>query len=325
MSEARDRRRNEFLARSVSPLVHRLNNLLAIAAGQCDVWASRPIAADPRYRAELERIRASTAEMGVLLAALAEMSKDDVGEPEEAAELGSALQAVRALATPLANESGVALSLERIGGDAVLTAGRRRLERALQLATIAAVTALRDRRGRVRLRAYVGRGRVSLALTTSGSVDDSLRAEIANDLAALPRAGVRSRQTRGSTSWRAVFPAETKLDEPQHSTHRARRKVLLVEPDDLMADLIASVLTEEGYGVEVVRDLDAAFAHVEECEVMLLDSGVAIRSRARASELVAEMPRAAVLGESGGGLGLGLPVLAKPCGPDALVRAVGAL
>ena len=61
MSEARDRRRNEFLARSVSPLVHRLNNLLAIAAGQCDVWASRPIAADPRYRAELERIRASTA------------------------------------------------------------------------------------------------------------------------------------------------------------------------------------------------------------------------------------------------------------------------
>jgi DNA-binding response OmpR family regulator len=106
---------------------------------------------------------------------------------------------------------------------------------------------------------------------------------------------------------------------------RRRAAVLLVEPDDLLADLVASVLREDGFRVAVAAGLAAAESSARGAGILLLASSAAQRDRVRALRLTARFPRVLLLGEPLPGFGGADDALAKPFRPDQLVRVVAEL
>ena len=313
------------------PLVHRLNNLLAVIGGHCDVWASR----DPVHRVEapdrVDQVRAGAVEAGRNLAALSSLSKETTDDELTEAPLEPALTAVRDLALPLANERGVALRAELLGGDGVVPCGPNAFERAVLLAALGAVSELGrqprspEDRPLVRLRAAVGPDRIALTLSLAAAglerVVDQVRADAAQ-LRALSTGAVRERRRAGVWCLRVVLRGRVRLAAAGAVAASGRARVLLVERDQLLADLMASVLREEEFVVTVAEDMQSATEAASRASILLLDHGLAARFPDETAALTATVPRTLFLGGAVRDSTRREAVLSKPFRPDALIRAI---
>jgi signal transduction histidine kinase len=123
MAEEPASTRAQALARLIPPLAHRLNNLLALGAGELDLRSEHPeVVRGPERRAQAAAAVASLAEAGRLIRSLARFAKGPLGEPPLDVDARELLREVDGLCRPAANEHGVQLALEQRGERALFEA-----------------------------------------------------------------------------------------------------------------------------------------------------------------------------------------------------------
>ena len=323
MSEDAAQVQAQLLARLIPPLVHRLNNLLAVVSGTCDIWVRDGQAPPPeRFGRQVDAMRTAVDEVLRLVRGLSSAAKVSP-EAEGEADAEALLARVADLIQPFAAEQGVELALGIRGGSAVVSTDLRNLVRSLLL-LLAALIALpaEERPRRLRLSVTVAAGRSAWTVVTRHPLPPDANA-LAGPLAALEAfvrgAGARWRRRRLglASAWRLVLPAQSH-PQASHTTFERRGRVLLVEPDPLLGELVATVLEESGLGVEVRSGLATALDEAPGFDLLLVDAGAAA-DPAHRERLARVEVRVLVLGSE--------PPpprasLAKPFRPDDLLAAV---
>jgi CheY-like chemotaxis protein len=340
--------RDAVLAALVPPIVHRLNNALSVLRGLAELQRSSGSAS----RAELARAEAQRA--SATLARLSTFAKDFRSAPE-AFDLGALVEGEMALLEPLAEAHGVALQVERAPAWAM--AAREPVARAFVSLAAQLVLALGPRAGRrtgspphLRSTTTTIGGRVLLVLAHPGRRGLSLVA--ADELArAWPAtmeflrdsgASLAARSLAGrAIAWRFLFRAASvgqdaaaaSAARPAARSRRARR-ILLVESDRGLAELVETLLSEAGYRVQVASGpesaLEAAGAGVFElvlvdCDVERENVGLVLRlERTLTPARLGPEPRATQVAFLGGSAGLaGARVaLHKPFRPHEILAFV---
>ena len=330
MSEAPESTRVWVLAAIIPPLVHRLNNLLAVAGGHCDIWSDRTVAdLGPRFHDQVKQVRGGVDEVTRLIRAVSMFSKDHLEAGSSRADVGDVIQNVTTLVVPFANERGVSVIAQRRGGQAVYLGNHRRLTQGL-ITLLTALIGGEEPPPSARFTAYIGKDRLAISLTVGGSV--ALRhgawGDAARDLAGAVSAEGWRLKERGlgqAASWRVVLPAETFI-ESSADDETTRGRVVLLEPDQLLADLVSSVLSEEGHRVQMAAGISEAAELTRACDVLLVDRDVADEGVEALASLIDGAPAAVILGNPAPGDSVAN--LAKPFRPtellDAVARALGA-
>jgi len=242
-ARADEERRAQVLLRILAPLVHRLNNSLAVVQGVHELGAG---ARDP----ERELARRELAVMAQVLARLASLARTSAPRPRPVA-LGEILRTHELLLAPLAASLGVALELRAEGEGTGAVEVDARLERLL-LATSTAFLACGAGapRARLRLVARATTRGLGLSLGTTGCADSSA------DLAAL-RALARElggrqsvRRSRGAQVVRLTLAAGARAHAtPSGVNARCARRVLLLHAADVERELVSALLRENGWNV----------------------------------------------------------------------------
>ncbi|MEW6073358.1 MAG: hypothetical protein AB1726_12305 [Planctomycetota bacterium] len=326
------------LARLISPVVHRVNNSLAVLRGACE------LALQQGYSAHLQRAGDATSLIVDTLVQLGSFAK--VPPPGSAPfDLRAAVQSALLLIEPFAGVHGAELSTYL--GPAlplVVHGDRARLEQLLVWFAAEGLDAggpAEDRpRARIRILLAEEGSRVRLSLRRGGSGEPERSAcaaaartigaaagfEVERDrrlgraralvLAFAPLAPIAASSGAGAAPARAVAPV-----------------LLLVEGDTPRRELVRAVLEESGYRVRIPagdppRTADLSF---EAADAMLVDARLADAQ----PDLLPELVRAAAARGTGrlGILGAAartagaerLPVLVEPFRPGELLDFVGAL
>ncbi|MEM7310177.1 MAG: hypothetical protein AAF682_26110 [Planctomycetota bacterium] len=327
MSEAQASTRAQLLGLLIPPLVHRMNNLLAVVSGHCDIWTSRRGSGGTTFRAQVEQVRASAAESTRLIRVLSTFSKRLTYGAAEV-EIEVVLADVRDLVTPFANESSVELVVARRGGAAVLETDPRVVAQAWSVLLAGILSHPRSARpARVRFCASIGPDRVALTLALAGR--EQLRHGPCGDAAralerfAAERGGaLRCRELGQAVAWRLTLAARTELEETPASSRASGALLLLLEPDQLLADLMTSVLGEEGHRVQAVDDLSRLDELLEACRLVLVDVDIEATSPGLLRRLIDVAPTLVVLGGEDTRPGDDVLYLRKPFRPNELTAAV---
>jgi hypothetical protein len=319
--------RERVLARLIPPLAHRLNNLLALGAGELDLWAEHAAPGrGPGRRARAEAAVASIEEAGRLIRALAQFAKDPVPDLAVEVDPRDLLREVAGLCVPTAHEEGVKLAVLNRGERALFEADRNALTQALVVLVMSLMLEPASARpARVRLSARAARGDLVLSVVAAGCFKT---APLGADLSLVryaELAGARFAARAGSagTVWSVAFAA---LTFPVQTSEAPRGlRIALCMPDELLADLVASVLEEEGHRVERARRIREAVPLLGSSSVLFVDA----EAEAEDPELFARVVRAApatlILGGTRQAVPAGCIVLAKPVRPDDLLASLALL
>lgn len=266
-------RRAQALLRLLPPLVHRLNNALAVVQGVHELGA---------HAGESERdlARRGLAHIGQVLARLALFSRPTVAR-SELVPVEALFRAQVLLLAPLAESLGVEFAV-RAGGAETLQADRRLEGRLLAACAALLSTGEPAPRRRLRLSARATPRELVLALGTT----DSVRfAESMTDLQSLARElGWRQRvRSRAGASVLCLGLPTTSAAALRASAPCARR-VLLLHGADAERELVSALLREHGWIVSESADepLTGAFdLALVERRLALADPSLTKRVRAR--------------------------------------------
>jgi hypothetical protein len=322
--------RRRVLAELVPTAAHELNNVLAILGGSAELFAMRlELASSP----EVDAARTAQARGIALLAALARVAKSAHDSGPEPVELAALVGEVGHVVEPFGRKSGVRVDVRTGAGAVVVTAEPEALRHALVCITVLAVEASIDTTVdegpalALRLARDARRGGVELEFTGEPTATAT---ESARERAIALGATFESRRSdSGDMVWTVTLArvrdttggsGETG-DAPATAAQRAR--VLVVEPDQMLADLIAAVLAEAGHAVHRVPDPAAGEAALasERFDAVLVD--VAGGGQALLARLENGLP-VGVLGGAGEHAGAH-PSIDKPFRPGELLDLVAGL
>jgi CheY-like chemotaxis protein len=292
--------RRRALARLVPPLVHRLNNSLAIVGGTKEM----------RLEGEADLSRNELARMRGILRHLSLLAKSHTPDRSEL-DLAQLVAAVELLLVPFAESVHVELDVVDASGRACGTVDPYRLEQLVlvllfRLIVAAAPTADSARPApRVRFGVRASGERVVL-LMAGPRAEDAFGAACLAEVAAFAREtglGAFLRELGKASAFRLVLPRiaspESERDEvvvPEPRRSEPAPPLLLVERDPRLRELIVSVLAEAGYVVETLEE-PAELDELPRTDsgLVLLDAEVeherpglvtALRERGRCSVLV---------------------------------------
>ncbi len=281
--------RRALLPRLIPPLVHKLNNTLAVFAGACDGLDNGP--AERTIRLELDH-------MGATLRHLARFSSSRASEPE-LVDLCLAIEGMRRVLAPFAASLGVTIRYA-LPTAALLRADPFRLEQLLVAFVGEQLLALggesdgendRSSTARAEIRISVrdhGRGenaRLTFALARRALPVDDAPSAVVRAAAASGELGLRvSLRTMGAAT-RICFgfacesiaredPSARHAVEASRALANRSRKLLLIEQDESLSGLIADVLAEAGYTVTTGLELPSLESLVQSSDdIILLDAG----------------------------------------------------
>jgi CheY-like chemotaxis protein len=318
------------LPRLIPPLVHRLNNSLAVLRGVCDLSeGQRGRRADAP---ELELARRETRRAGDLLRHLSAFAKEH--EPTSALfDLRALVQGSVALLAPLAEESGVQLDASEEGESVIVRSDPARLEQLVIAIVARALVGARGRAGhghaRIGLERRTECAELDLSWSGLGEGDPGRDAELVGELAALVGADggrVRSGHNDEGQRIRIQLPLARRDELPpltRASEPIPAARILLVEDDVVLCELVETVLREAGYRVRSAGGAAAgAVLAAKGFDLVLLDLDLARGDQALVDELerVAPATRVALFGGAPG------PTpgehLAKPFRPGDLLDYV---
>ena len=319
-----DLERAELLRELVPPLVHRLNNSLAVVTGALCLQAPEPSASGQR---ELDRITSSLR----ILSGFAQAPSNGFGT----VDLNELLRQAEELVRPLAAARGVALEFRPPARPAVVSSDAGRL--APFVLALVARAVLRagpggagepvdeaEGAGLVRV-SLVGLGRrVALSIVhTLGATEVSEDAPptallLAADRSEELRCQVLLRPLKTAVAFRLVFEGVSDASSEAFAPARPRPTLALFECDASLRELIASVLTEAGFEV---RTLDAELA-LDELDAELVVLGSEHERDRLVEQLLTGKDAPPVLLLGHGDRDHGLPTVAQPIRPDELLRAV---
>lgn len=272
-ADADEERRAHTLLRLLSPLVHRLNNSLAVVQGVHELG--------PQAReAERDLARAELAVLGQVLARLALLARPRAARAQRV-ELREVFRTHELLLAPLAAGLGVQLVLRAEGVDTLEVDG------SLEPLLLSACSALlaEEPPDRLRLLARASRRGLVLALGTTGPARP--RAELAALRALARELGWRERVrvSHGASVLRLTMPVPVGAPATVAPGGGGRaRRVLLLHGADAERELVSTLLRENGWNVLVcaVEPRAGAFdLALVERRLALEDPGLPARLRAR--------------------------------------------
>lgn len=326
------RERTAIVLELIPPLVHRLNNSLAVLAGALEDGIS---ATTIPARVEVRRLGSALRQLSLF----AKTTTPNV----TSFDISSTVDAILALVEPYASIRGVRLVARVPGLPAVLTSDQRRLEQLLVTLVAAEVDsvasdAIPDATGtrgasqrpvlRLTLCSFGSRLVLSLARTSRSATPGTLppllerAAECAGDLGM--RVSLRS--LRRGTAYRFVFRNTGEGVEGEPSPREPAKRLLLLEHDDSLSVLIEAVLVEAGFVVRTLRSTDGlSELRGLDADLLLIDADYELQHPGLLQQLCAPDPPLDVLLLGRPEEASSLPVLRKPFRPHELVDAVRGL
>lgn len=263
-ARADEDRRARVLLGILAPLVHRLNNSLAVVRGVHELGSEA-------RGSERELARSELVHLGQVLARLARLARSPAARPELVA-VEEILRTHELLLAPLAGSLGVELELCADGAGGVELDGR--LEPLLLAACTALLTAgARAPRARLRLVARATPSGLVLSLGSAGSVRSFSDLEALGALARALGGRERLRATGGACVLRLTLAARTGARATGASASARRTgRVLLLHAADVERELVATLLRENGWTVSA----SAEVPHTGAFEVALVERRLAL-------------------------------------------------
>ena len=336
-----ERERQALLPRLIPPLVHKLNNSLAVLGGATGFVDGQ--SADV-FKRELERV-------GTTFRHLTLFAKDHQ-EHNDFFDLGSAVEAVESLVKPLASSIGVDMQFVTPSSPTALRSNPYRLAQLLVALVADEITSVgADHESefldptcvkpqpfvRVAVRQTASRLAFTIVRPTrrSGPPQAPTVLEIAVASAREFALSVSTRTMGGATCIRLVFTTEALAVDPfpavapSVANARTNQSLLLIEGDPPLLELMTSILEEAGYAVDALTSTPNTQALLDsKADLILLDANLEQRAAHVFTELQNDdrvRERLLVLGELGNQSGLnGVGVLDKPFRPHELLAAVRA-
>jgi hypothetical protein len=321
--------RRRLLPRLIPPLVHRMNNALAVIQGLNEVGV------------EPGQAQVLAGEFEALRTLLARLSCFARQQPEviEVFDLRELVVGVCQLLRPYAESVGIGLEFREPLQGAVLRNDPQRVEQlvaviaASELAYLADLEPASKATRRLRLAVRQAPGRIVLTL---------VRPRIASQVGPTDVVGKAARwgdenavslymRTMGEvTCYRFVFSSfEEQLEEELEPGFVERPKnLMLVEGDGPLCELIKTVCVEAGYNVTVAADqsFDPAAVDLRSIDLVLFDTDLELRRPGLLGRLEQRLDGTGgllLLGEAPDGAGSGTaPCLPKPFRPHELMTAV---
>ena len=325
------------LAQLISPVVHRVNNSLAVLRGACDLTLQQ------HYTAHLLRASEETVRVADTLAQLSSCAKTH--PPSDAPfDLDVALENALLLANSLSSSHGVeVLDRRGTGEQATVRGDRWRLEQVLVwFVGESLVGAPREegagaRNARVRIVLRRRGARVRLLLLHGPAPPRRLASLAgARGLAREPALSVRAGTRLGTVTFLSFdFELLGPVPGPPQGTEppRLAGRVLLVEADTARRELVHTVLEERGYRVRLpARDEPTPEElPLGAVDVVLIDAEQAMRRPGFLPEMLRCVGtrgrgRVALLGAATSAPGADqLPMLPEPFRPQELLAFVAAV
>jgi hypothetical protein len=249
--------------RLLPPLVHRLNNAIAVFQGVFELGAGASERDRENARKELSILSTSLARLALLARAPSTrqqvLALDPIG------------QSCALLLRPLAQTLQVDFTVRARSGLSARTDAR--LESLLFVAAFELIQALAEQESgpqRLRLSIEARRGCAALVLTASGPVALPCAAPALAELARERGLSFRQRTGPRGTSLRVLLPLLFDRVVPAERPRVARRRVLLIQEDGQDRELAATLLREQGCEVreQALVPSDGQF------ELVLLDERV---------------------------------------------------
>ncbi len=322
MTEAYRNARHALLAALIPPLVHKLNNQLAVISGHCDVWARDRPGGAGSFAHQVDATRRETRNVSDLVVALSTYAKD-LPPRETTVDLAGVARRAAALIEPIASEHGVDLRLAARGVAPVVESDAGRLHQALVTLGAGVAIASGPKGGRAdplraRIAVSAGGGRAVLALVFAGVLDLPFDA--------VDPPFVRRRLGTRATIYRLALPSHAGVDEPEPVQVRGDdpRRLLLLEPESLLAELVGSVLGESGYRVDVVATVGEAKERLAQgaSDLVLFDHDAEAGLPGSLETLLSLRVPLAVLADDSVAVPDTVRVLRKPFRPQELVEFV---
>lgn len=317
MEEARSEaawvaRRREVLARVVPPLTHDLNNALAVVTGSSELLDHSSSAlggSDFAPRIGLEARRAART-----LRALSAFAKGHA-PVSETIDLAEVVDEALMLLGPFVRAQGVGLEVRR---RSVLARGdHRALSGAILVLGVAALGGGGATRGRLTVAGRGDRAVLRLSVEGSGTVEES---DLYGLAAAAAAGGGRSRsRTRGGILVHELRLPRIEGGNPRLPPPPTSASLMVVEADDLLAELVTTVLADHGYRVRCEPALPAALEALAGCDLVILDEAAGEVDPAQLPCPVGVLAHRVGVGSE---MSARLPTLLKPFRAAELVRFV---
>jgi len=321
--------RRRLLPRLIPPLVHRMNNALAVIQGLNEVGIEpghSQVLAD-----EFEALR-------TLLARLSSFARQQP-ETTEVFDLRALVTGVCQLLRPFAESVGIKLEFREPLQGAVLRNDPLRVEQLVAVIVASELAALADLEPaststrRLRLAVRQAPGRTVLTLVRPRNEGETAPSDAVAEAARWGDENAVSlyMRTLGAvTCYRFVFSSfEEQLEEELEPGFVDRpRNLMLVEGDGPLCELIQTVCVEAGYNVTVAadQDFDPAAVDLSAIDLVLFDTDLELRRPGLLSRLEQRLDGTGgllLLGEAPDGAGSGTaPCLPKPFRPHELMSAV---
>jgi len=249
-ARADEERRARILLATLSPLVHRLNNSLAVVQGVHELGEQ---AREP----EREMVRRELSLLGQALARVALLARPPAARRDPLL-VQDVLRTHELLLAPLAEKLGVELEL-RADGTAVAEVDAR-LEQLLLAASTALLTSCpRVPRARLRLLARAESSGLVLVLGATGPARSSPDLTALEALARALGRRARMRATRGACALRVTLGVRAIVQTaPVTASARGARRILLLHAADAERELVSTLLREHGWTVDARADLPQA-------------------------------------------------------------------
>lgn len=317
------RERSRLLPSLVPPLVHRLNNALAVIQGLGEIGM------EPSRNEMLARELAAAR---ALLAGLSSFAREQAPSVETF-DLREALRGVISLSRPLAEAAGVALEAREPARGVIVRGDSGQLEQLLTtllLQEILAVGGGSGGRGLVRLSLRRGGGRAVVTVVRPrgdrGTTPPAIMASAAR-FAERNGASLFMRSLGSVACYRLVFPVLEEAEDSDADFAGGSRHLLLVEGDGQLSELIKTICTEAGYSVHEPDGgaFDPVTADIEHVDLVLFDTDLEEHRPGILGALEARFDgsgRLLLLGDPPRGARSSTPCLRKPFRPHELLTAV---
>jgi len=312
----------------IPPLVHRLGNALTAIGGMASMLAQESAAGGAD---EVDLIQRESKRSMESLRAMSLFATDK--EPRlEAMDLGEVLAMAAELVEPLALEQGTRFEVRRRRG-VVIRDDRRRL---LQVLVVTMVEILQHCSPvRLRVTARCSSHGAKLALVWEGGVPENL-ADIIFESVSSRGGELRMRERESGWSGMTIglgplldAPRPEAVSASRPDRRASRSRILVLQGDPALSELVATVLSEDGHRVECARNAEAAHGLVRGTafDLLIVDGDMG----AETPDLVAAVDgprRGIVLSSDGNGtseLGPGWERISKPFRPVVLLEKVRTL